>query len=83
MRQYFGRDILPDEASQVFIRLAMSTVADTVIIPLQDLLGLGAASRMNRPGTCQGNWQWRFTDAQLTTEIRDTLRSMTAVYARD
>jgi len=83
MRQYFGRDILPDEASQVFIRLAMSTVADTVIIPLQDLLGLGQESRMNRPGTCRGNWKWRFSEAALTPEIRTALRSMTAAYARD
>lgn len=83
MRQYFGRDILPDEASQVFIRLAMSTVADTVIIPMQDLLGLGAESRMNRPGTDHGNWKWRFCDAHLTPEIRTSLRSMTAAYARD
>lgn len=83
MRQYFGCDIPADELSRAFIRLAMSTVADTVIIPLQDLLGLGAESRMNRPGTCQGNWKWRFTDAQLTSEIRDSLRSMTAAYARD
>lgn len=83
MRQYFGRDILPDEASRVFIRLAMSTVADTVIIPLQDLLGLGQESRMNRPGTCRGNWKWRFCDTQLTLEIRNSLRSMTAAYARD
>lgn len=83
MHQYFGRDILPDEASQVFIRLAMATVADTVIIPMQDFLGLGAESRMNRPGTDRGNWKWRYCEAALTPEIRTSLRSMTAACARD
>ncbi len=83
MREYFGRDLSAEEASQAFIRLAMATVADTVIIPLQDILGLGQESRMNRPGTSRGNWKWRFSEAALTPEIRTALRSMTAAYARD
>ncbi|NLD57830.1 MAG: 4-alpha-glucanotransferase, partial [Methanomicrobiales archaeon] len=83
MREYFGRDLSAEEASSVFIRLAMATVADTVIIPLQDILGLGAAARMNRPGISRGNWRWRFTDADLSEKVRITLHSMTAAYARD
>ena len=45
---------------QTMLRLAQSTNADTCIIPIQDLLGLDSSSRMNAPGTIEGNWQWSF-----------------------
>ena len=45
---------------QTMLRLAQSTNADTCIIPIQDLLELDSSSRMNTPGTIEGNWQWRF-----------------------
>ena len=45
---------------QTMLRLAQSTNADTCIIPIQDLLGLDSSSRMNAPGTIEGNWEWRF-----------------------
>ena len=45
---------------QTMLRLAQSTNADTCIIPIQDLLELDSSSRMNAPGTIEGNWQWRF-----------------------
>ena len=51
--------------------LARST-ADVVMFPAQDLLGLGAEARMNKPGTTQGNWQWRLSEA-LGDELADTL----------
>ncbi|MEM6868724.1 MAG: 4-alpha-glucanotransferase, partial [Cyanobacteria bacterium P01_C01_bin.121] len=50
------------EASSVhwaMIRLAMSSVANQAVIQLQDILGLGTQSRMNTPGTAEGNWEWR------------------------
>lgn len=40
-------------------RLALSSPANTVIIPMQDLLGLGKTSRMNTPGQPTGQWRWR------------------------
>jgi len=42
-------------------RSALMSVADTVILPFQDLLALPGSARMNIPGTAQGNWEWRFT----------------------
>ena len=45
---------------QTMLRLAQSTNADTCIIPIHDLLELDSESRMNAPGTIEGNWQWRF-----------------------
>jgi 4-alpha-glucanotransferase len=83
LRQYFGYDIPAHELNRAFIRLAMSTVADTVIVPLQDILGLGSASRMNRPGIPEGNWKWRFSENMLTSGILEELRSLTTIYGRD
>ena len=59
MREYFGREVPDDDLNWELIRMAMATVADTVIFPLQDILGLGSSSRMNRPGIDEGNWKWR------------------------
>lgn len=70
------------EINWELIRLAMTSVADTAIIPLQDVLGLGAEARMNTPGTKTGNWLWRFTADMLTEQIRDRLAEMTAIYGR-
>jgi 4-alpha-glucanotransferase len=64
------------------IRLAFSSVADTAIIPLQDILGLGSAARMNVPGRAVGNWGWRFTSDQLDQRKADRLADVTALYSR-
>ncbi|MDW8054889.1 MAG: 4-alpha-glucanotransferase [Anaerolineae bacterium] len=64
------------------IRLLMMSVADTVIFTLQDVLGLGSEARMNFPGRAEGNWQWRFTWAQITPEIAARLRKLTRTYGR-
>ncbi len=65
------------------IRTAMSSVADTVVIPLQDVLDLGSEARMNFPGRPSGNWSWRFTPAMLAEAHRDRLREMVEVYGRE
>ena len=66
-----------------FIRAAMASVADTVVIPLQDVLGLGSEARMNYPGRLGGNWGWRFATGQITGEHRDRLRELTELYGRE
>jgi len=58
-------------------KLAMDSVADTVIIPMQDLLGLGAACRMNHPATVNGNWVWRLRSSDITPEVIAYLAEMT------
>jgi 4-alpha-glucanotransferase len=78
--KYMGSD--GKEVNWDFIRLALMSVADTAIIPLQDVLGLGAEARMNRPATASGNWAWRFTRDMLTGEIKARLREMTTIYGR-
>ncbi len=64
------------------IRLALASVADQAIFPLQDILGLGSASRMNSPGKAEGNWSWRYHPDALTPELGDRLRSLTETYGR-
>ncbi len=65
-----------------FIRAALASVADTAIVPAQDLLGLGSDARMNRPGTVSGNWRWRLLPGQLTRETARTLAVMAETYDR-
>ncbi|MFH1031396.1 MAG: 4-alpha-glucanotransferase [Chloroflexota bacterium] len=77
---YMGTD--GSEINWDFIRLSLMSVADTVIIPLQDVLGLGGEARMNHPSTKEGNWRWRFTSDMLTDEITTRLKKLTKLYER-
>ncbi len=71
-----------DQIHWDLIRLALGSVARTAIIPLQDVLGLGTEARMNRPGSAQGNWEWRFRFEQLNSGILDRLRRETEIFER-
>lgn len=65
------------------IRLALASVAETAIVPLQDVLDLGTEARMNTPGTVgPWNWSWRVTAAQLDPAAFDRLAALTATYGR-
>ncbi len=65
-----------------FIRLAWSSVANTAIVPMQDLLGLGTEARMNLPGTTDSNWRWRITKGSCTPELAEQLAHLTTLYGR-
>lgn len=80
MRQYIGGDFT--DPVSVLIRLAWSSVADTCIIPLQDLMRLGDEARMNCPGKSEGNWEWRFTWDQLPDERGLELAQLNKLYGR-
>jgi len=67
-----GREIHWD-----FIRTLLVSVADTAIVPLQDVLGLGSEARMNLPGRGHGNWGWRYSADALTPALRKRLRAIT------
>lgn len=64
------------------IRLAFASVADTAIVPMQDVLGLGTEARMNLPGSASGNWRWRFTEERLTSELAEKLAELSGLYDR-
>jgi 4-alpha-glucanotransferase len=80
MLKYLGTE--GREINWDLIRLALSSVANTAIIPLQDVLGLGSEARMNVPARQSGNWAWRYRADQLTPEIRSRLAELTSVYGR-
>jgi 4-alpha-glucanotransferase len=71
-----------DELNWELIRLALMSVADTAIFPLQDVLDVGSEGRMNTPGLASGNWSWRYTEEMLTATARDRLKELTEVYGR-
>jgi 4-alpha-glucanotransferase len=79
-RRYMDTD--GEEIHCDMIRLAFSSVADTAVIPLQDILGLDSRARMNLPGKAEGNWQWRFQKGQLDRQAQDRYAELTALYTR-
>jgi 4-alpha-glucanotransferase len=78
--RYLGTD--GSEIHWDFIRLAHASVADTAIVPMPDVLGLGGEARMNVPGRGDGNWSWRMTPGQWTEELVDRLGDLTEVTGR-
>ena len=78
--KYLGTD--GHEIHWDFIRTVLSSVAETAILPLQDVLGLGSEARMNRPGRADGNWRWRYLGSEIGPAVRERLREMTEVYGR-
>ena len=74
-RAYMGS--MGDEPVWDFIRLALGTVAETVILPMQDVLGLGSEARMNTPSTTENNWKWRITEDALQPALAAKLRRLT------
>jgi 4-alpha-glucanotransferase len=79
-RAYLGFE--NDRINWVFIRTVLASVAESAMIPLQDVIGLGSEARMNLPGTVSGNWKWRFRPKALTSEIKARLKEMTLAYDR-
>lgn len=70
------------DAQWVFIRSALSSVADTAVIPMQDYLGLGAEARMNVPSTLGTNWKWRMKKGVCTEELAKQIRDVVKLYGR-
>lgn len=80
--RYMGCTVSPEEISCEFLRMAMMSVANTIILPVQDILNLGAEARMNTPSTAHGNWKWRLAPDALTPEISKMLKELTLFYGR-
>src|SRR5690606_3373723 len=66
VRAAFGGDPKVPEA---FIDTAYASPARLAVVPLQDLLGLGSEARMNRPGSTEGNWRWRFAWDDIAPDV--------------
>ncbi|MFQ5469445.1 MAG: 4-alpha-glucanotransferase [Gammaproteobacteria bacterium] len=76
-------DCVAEDMPWALIKSAFSSVANTAIIPMQDIMNLGTENRMNVPGTSSGNWRWRFNWDQLDEEaLISRLRHYCALYGR-
>ena len=64
------------------IRMALSSVAELAIIPIQDYLCLGNETRMNAPSTLGDNWKWRLTKNQISETTLYHMREVTRIYGR-
>ena len=64
------------------IRVAMASVGDTVIIPIQDWLELGSEARINQPSTLGCNWLWRMNAGACTSALANEIAQMTELYGR-
>ena len=64
------------------LRAGQGSVSALFVAQLQDYLCLGSESRINTPGTAEGNWAWRVDAAALTDELADSIRDLTATFAR-
>ncbi len=80
--RYVGWHVPPEEVHWEMVRLVMMSVANAAVFPMQDILGLGADCRMNKPGTTHGNWVWRLRPEQLSQEITVNLADITRTYGR-
>lgn len=79
---YLGCKVPLKDVHWELIRMAMMSATRVVIIPAQDILGLGAEARMNRPGVPTGQWEWRLRPAQLTAAAAEKLAELNHIYAR-
>ena len=83
-RDYLHNYLNTSEENVVWalIQLAYASVANSVIIPMQDILLLDSDARMNNPGIEHGNWQFRFTDNMLEEKISLKLIHLAELYER-
>ncbi len=80
VKDYLGHDV--HDIVWSLARAGMRSPARVFIMPMQDVLSLGAEARMNRPGEGAGNWTWRLTEAALEHPGKDALRHITRLYQR-
>ena len=80
VRDYLGTD--GHEIHWALIRAASASVADTVVHPMQDVLGLAGEHRMNLPGRGEGYWEWRFEWAQVLHAHGQRLAALCRLYGR-
>lgn len=78
---YLGIEKIKDIPERL-IRLAHSSAADTVIITIQDYLGLSSEARMNFPSKPCGNWTFRVKKEQLTKELSEKIKNLSQLYWR-
>jgi 4-alpha-glucanotransferase len=82
VRRYYSTD--GTDIHWTCIRALLESRCAAVIVPMQDVLGLGSEARMNTPGTVgDHNWRWRFSWDQLDPAMVTRLREMTEAAHRN
>lgn len=71
-----------NQISDKLIREAFKSVADTIVVPMQDYLNLGEEGRMNTPSTLGNNWTWRLRKDDLSYDLRQRIAWLTDTYRR-
>jgi len=71
-----------ESVSRAMISALWGSVAELVIVPMQDILGLDGSARMNTPSTLGGNWKWRMKPGLELKEHSEWLRHITELYGR-
>ena len=78
---------MPDPISEAALPWAMmrslaASPAATMIVPIQDPLGLGSEARINVPGQAENNWSWRLTHGACDDVLAAKLRALVTMYGR-
>jgi len=73
-------DLVP--MPEALLRAALASAASLAVIPIQDLLGLGAEARFNTPGTVAGNWRWKLWHGALDNGLAGWCRALNEAYGR-
>jgi 4-alpha-glucanotransferase len=79
--RYLGYE--PADPARALARELMKSVAAWAVVPMQDVLGLGAEARMNTPSTLGGNWAWRMAEGAFTSELALELAELSRLYGRN
>jgi len=82
LQQYLGKAVNRDNVHLELGRLAYASVANMVILPLQDVLGLDGNARMNKPSSGENNWAWRLLPGQLQARAEHQLKEWVYLYNR-
>lgn len=80
---YVGLKVSKGNITAALIRMAYASVANVVIVPIQDVLNKGAKARMNVPASVSGNWIWRLKPGELNEDISDFLSHLVRLYGRN
>lgn len=70
------------ELTWKLVCLAMASVSDLCIIPMQDYLALPSTARINTPSTLGDNWKWRMKKGAFSDKLCEKIYRMTKLYGR-
>ncbi|WP_295767063.1 malto-oligosyltrehalose synthase [uncultured Mucilaginibacter sp.] len=81
IEQYTGQSVKSKNIHDVLARQAYASTAKIAILPMQDVIGADASSRMNNPSSLKNNWMWRLTET-IDENTEGKLLSWVRLYNR-